>query len=374
VDTHYADNVSGDQLKAIELYKTWAEEYPHDFIPRNNLSVAYARIGDWKQCMEWSARAIALVPDDVIVNYARGTSFLGAQRLDDAKMSVEQAMAKGLDTPRFHWTLYYVAFAQNDRATMDHEVAYVAKFGPDTVAQFQVLEGLTGAYHGKLGDARGHFKRAHDVAQAAASKEGMAFALYQQALVEALYGDAVGAKRDVALFVATLDSFLYRTRAARVLALTGDSAHAEAEADALEKDRPNGTLTVGYDLPTIRGIAELNRKNAAKALEALQPALPYELADTKGLLATSVRGDAYLAAHQGPQAAAEFQKVIDHSGISRNEPNAALAHLGLARAYALSGDAAKARVAYQDFFGLWKDADPDVPVLKQAKAEYAKLQ
>ena len=374
VDTHYADNVSGDQLKAIELYKTWAEEYPHDFIPRNNLSVAYARIGDWKQCMEWSARAIALVPDDVIVNYARGTSFMGAQRLDDAKMSVEQAMAKGLDTPRFHWTLYYVAFAQNDRATMDHEVAYVAKFGPDTVAQFQVLEGLTAAYHGKLGDARGHFKRAHDVAQAAASKEGMAFALYQQALVEALYGDAAGAKRDVALFVATSNSFLYRTRAARVLALAGDSAHAEAQADALEKERPNGTLAVGYDLPTIRGVAELNRKNAAKALDALQPALQYELADTKGLLATSVRGDAYLAAHQGTQAAAEFQKVIDHSGISRNEPNAALAHLGLARAYALNGDAAKARVAYQDFFGLWKDADADVPVLKQAKAEYAKLQ
>jgi tetratricopeptide (TPR) repeat protein len=202
----------------------------------------------------------------------------------------------------------------------------------------------------------------------------MAQALYLQALVEAMYGDTAGAKRDVPLFLAASNSFLYRTRAARILALTGDSAHAEAQADALEKERPNGTLTINYDVPTIRGIVALDRKNPEKALEALQPALPYELADTKGLLATSVRGDAYLAAHQGPQAAAEFQKVIDHSGISRNEPNAALAHLGLARAYALSGDAAKARVAYQDFFGLWKDADPDVPVLKQAKAEYAKLQ
>jgi serine/threonine protein kinase len=374
VDTHYADNVSGDQLKAIELYKTWAEEYPHDFIPRNNLSVAYARIGDWKQCMEWSSRAIALVPDDVIVNYARGTSFLGAQRLDDAKMAMDQAMAKGLDTPRFHWTLYYVAFAQNDRSAMDHEVAYVAKFGPDTVSAFLALEGLTAAYHGKLGEARGFFKRSYDVAHGASLKEGMALALYQQALVEALYGDTAGAKRDVALFLAASDSFLYRTRAARVLALTGDSAHAEAQADALEKERPNGTLTIGYDLPTIRGIAELNRKNAAKALDALQPALQYELADTKGLLASSVRGDAYLATHQGAQAAAEFQKVVDHSGVSRNEPQAALAHLGLGRAYALSGDNAKARLAYQDFFALWKDADADVPVLKQAKAQYAKLQ
>ena len=374
VDTHYADNVSGNLLKAIELYKTWAEEYPHDFIPRNNLSVAYARIGDWKQSMEWSSRAIALAPDDVIVNYARATSFLGAQRLDDAKTAVDQAMAKGMDTPRFHWTLYFVAFTQNDRAAMDHEVAYVAKFGPDTVSQFHVLEGLTAAYHGKLGEARGHFKKAHDVAQAAASKEGMAFAMYQQAIVEALYGDTTGAKRDVALFVATSNSFLYRTRAARVLAMTGDSAHSEAQADALEKERPEGTMTIGYDLPVIRAIAAIERKNPNKAVDALQPALQYELAETKAMLATSVRGEAYLAAHDGVKAAAEFQKVLDHSGVVRNEPNAALARLGLARAYALEGDAAKARVTYQDFFALWKDADADVPVLKAAKAEYAKLQ
>jgi eukaryotic-like serine/threonine-protein kinase len=374
VDTHYADNVSGNLLKAIELYKTWAEEYPHDFIPRNNLSVAYARIGDWKQAMEWSSRAIALAPDDVIVNYARATSFLGAQRLDDAKTAVDQAMAKGMDTPRFHWTLYFVAFAQNDRAAMDHELGYVAKFGPDTVSQFQVLEGLTAAYHGKLGDARGHFKRAHDVAQAAASKEGMAFAMYQQAIVEALYGDTAGAKRDVALFLATSNSFLYRTRAARVVALTGDSAHSEAQADALEKERPEGTMTIGYDLPVIRGIAAIERKNPNKAVDALQPTLQYELAETKAMLATSVRGEAYLAARKGSEAATEFQKVLDHSGVVRNEPNAALARLGLARAYALEGDAAKARVAYQDFFALWKDADADVPVLKAARAEYAKLQ
>jgi serine/threonine protein kinase/tetratricopeptide (TPR) repeat protein len=374
VDTHYADNVAGDMVKGIELYKTWTEEYPHDFIPLNNLSVSYARIGDPNQALEWSTRAIALVPEDVIVNYARAQAFLSLNRFDDAKLVINQAMGKGLDTARFHWVLYYVAFAQNDRTAMEREVSYVAKFKADTVASFLTLEGLTAAYHGRLGDARGFFKRSYDVAHGASLKEGMAAALYQQALVEALYGDAAGAKRDVPLFIATSNSFLYRTRAVRLLAIAGDTAHTEAQADALLKERPSATLTGGYDVPVIKGIVELARKNPAKAIEELQPAVQYELADQKALLANSVRGDAYLAAHQGQQAAAEFQKVIDHAGIVHNEPNGALAHLGLARAYALSGDANKARLAYQDFFALWKDADADVPVLKQAKAEYAKLQ
>jgi eukaryotic-like serine/threonine-protein kinase len=242
------------------------------------------------------------------------------------------------------------------------------------VASLLTLEGLTAAYHGRLGEARGFFKRSYDVAHGASLKEGMASALYQQALVEALYGDTAGAKRDVPLFLAASDSFLYRTRAARVLALAGDTARAEAQADALAKERPAATLTGGYDVPVIRGIVELARKNPSKAIDALQPAAQYELADTKALLANSVRGDVYLAEHQGAQAAAEYQKVLDHPGIARNEPNGALAHLGLARAYAVAGDAAKARLAYQDFFALWKDADPDVPILKVAKAEYAKLQ
>ena len=133
-------------------------------------------------------------------------------------------------------------------------------------------------------------------------------------------------------------------------------------------------MTGGYDVPLIHAIAELGRKNPSKAIDALQPALQFELAETKALLANNVRGDAYLALHQGPQAAAEFQKVLDHSGLVRNDPNGALAHLGLARAYAVSGDAAKARLAYQDFFALWKDADPNVPILIAAKSEYAKLQ
>jgi eukaryotic-like serine/threonine-protein kinase len=338
------------------------------------LSVSYARIGDPNQALEWSTRAIALVPEDVIVNYARAQAFLSLNRFDDAKLVINQAMGKGLDTARFHWVLYYVAFAQNDRTAMEREVSYVAKFKADTVASFLTLEGLTAAYHGRLGDARGFFKRSYDVAHGASLKEGMAAALYQQALVEALYGDAAGAKRDVPLFLAASNSFLYRTRAARLLAIAGDTAHAEAQADALLKERPSATLTGGYDVPVIKGIVELARKNPAKAIEELQPAVQYELADQKALLANSVRGDAYLAAHQGQQAAAEFQKVIDHAGIVHNEPNGALAHLGLARAYALSGDANKARLAYQDFFALWKDADADVPVLKQAKAEYAKLQ
>jgi tetratricopeptide (TPR) repeat protein len=256
---------------------------------------------------------------------------------------------------------------------MDQQVARMAKFGPDSVSAFLWLQGLTAAYNGKLNEARGLFRRSYDEAHAAQLKEGMAYAIYQQAFVEAMFGDTAGAKRDVPLFLAASNSFLYRTRAARILAIAGDT-RAGAQADAIAKERPDGTLTIGYDVPVIRGFVELELKNPAKAVEALQPALQYELADTKAMLATYVRGEAYLAAHQGPQAAAEFQKVLDHGGVVRNDPSGALARLGLARAYAMSGDAAKARVAYQDFFALWKDADPDVPVLRAAKNEYAKLQ
>jgi predicted Zn-dependent protease len=168
--------------------------------------------------------------------------------------------------------------------------------------------------------------------------------------------------------------------AALALAIAGDTTRPQAVADDLDKRFPSDTLVQFNYLPTIRAQLGVNRKDSSKAIEALRAAAPYELgmsgssAFMPSLYPVYARGEAYLASHQGSEAAAEFQKILDHRGVVLNEPIGALAHLGLARAYAIAGDAAKAKAAYQDFLTLWKDADPDIPVLKQAKAEYAKLQ
>ena len=169
-----------------------------------------------------------------------------------------------------------------------------------------------------------------------------------------------------------------RTLAALSSALEGDSAEAKRIADILNKDFPRDTLVQGYWLPAIRAAVELNAKDPTKAIELLKTAAPFELGQCEfqlGMMYPAyLRGQAYLLAHRGKEAAAEFQRIIDHRGIVLNFPLGALAHVGLGRAYALQGDTAKSRAAYQDFFTLWKDADPDIPILKQAKAEYAKLQ
>jgi predicted Zn-dependent protease len=167
--------------------------------------------------------------------------------------------------------------------------------------------------------------------------------------------------------------------AALALARVGDVTAAKKLAESLSRDFPQDTLIQSYWLPAIRSAMELNAKNAANAIKLLRLAAPYELGECEPFVSgmmypVYLRGQAYLLAHQGNEAAAEFQRIIDHRGVVLNFPLGALAHVGLGRAYALQGDTAKARTAYQDFFALWKDADPDIPILKQAKAEYAKLQ
>jgi len=161
------------------------------------------------------------------------------------------------------------------------------------------------------------------------------------------------------------------------LARTGDAARAKTIADQLEKSEATNTVLKLYWIPTIRAAIELNGGNASQALIDLEAAAPYDLGGPPplgNLYPAYVRGQADLAVHNGPAAAGEFQKILDHRGIVQNFPLGALAHLQLGRAYVMSGDSAKARAAYQDFFNLWKDADPDIPILKEAKAEYAKLQ
>jgi tetratricopeptide (TPR) repeat protein len=179
---------------------------------------------------------------------------------------------------------------------------------------------------------------------------------------------------DAARALAVDSSIRTKSELAYAFARAGDTARAKSLAAEVAKDRPSDTLAKLFVLPTTRAAVELNRNNPGKAVEILQPVVPYDLANLKRVLSAYERGRAYLLLHQGNEATAEFQKVLGHPGVVLNSVDGALAHLQLGRAYALAGDAAKGRAAYQDFFALWKDADPDIPILKQAKAEYAKLQ
>jgi tetratricopeptide (TPR) repeat protein len=238
----------------------------------------------------------------------------------------------------------------------------------------------TSAYHGRLREARSLSQRAVEVAKRADAKEEAAVWQANAALREAELGNPVEARKNTTAALALSAGRDVAVLAALALARAGDTAEAQKLVEKLDKENPLSTLIQGYWLPTIRAAVELNRGNTERALALLQASSAFEQGEPAPFLVLGtmypmyVRGEAYLKAGQGRQAAVEFQKILDHRGIVLNFPLGALSHLQLARAYRLAGDTAKARSAYQDFFALWKDADPDIPILREAKAEYAKLQ
>jgi predicted Zn-dependent protease len=273
--------------------------------------------------------------------------------------------------------LYLFAFLENDAAGMAQQVAWAAgKPGWEDV--LLASEADTAAYSGRLGKARELSRRAAASAERGEEKETAADYEAEAALREALLGNPGQAHERAAAALARSNGRDVQYGAALALALAGDGARAQALADDLAKRFPEDSVAQFNYLPTLRAQLALNH-NDAKAIEALQSTAPYEMGDPTetlnfvSLYPVYVRGEAYLAAHRGSEAAAEFQKILDHRGVVVNEPIGALAHLGLARSYALQGDTVKARAAYNDFLTLWKDADPDIPILQQAKAEYAKL-
>jgi eukaryotic-like serine/threonine-protein kinase len=271
-----------------------------------------------------------------------------------------------------------VAFVQGNSAAMEEQLAWATgKTGSEDI--LLSAQSDTEAYFGRLAKARDLSQRAVEAAKRADAKETAAIWEVNAALREAALGNAAQARRDAAIALGLAPGPEVRLMVALTLAQVGAAEQARTLSDRLNQESPLDTMIQGYWLPTISAVLELNRDNAQRAIQMLQPTLAYELGEPSpftslgGMYPVYVRGQAYLKARQGQQAAAEFQKFLDHRGVTVNFPLGALAHLGLARAYALSGDTSKARTAYQDFFALWKDADPDIPILKQAKAEYAKL-
>jgi predicted Zn-dependent protease len=329
-------------------------------------------LGQWDKALPEARQAHQLGPDESISCFVLADVYMGTGRYDEAKATVNEGMARKLDVPFFHRVLYLVALLQNDQAAMGHELSVISGSSPEMAEFADSLAAGTEAYYGRLEKARGLNRRSITALESRGKKESAATSLTRQSWTEAEVNDTAAARKDAAAALAIDSSYIVKSVAALAFARAGDSARAESLAAEITKERPSDTIADVYVLPTIRAAVELNRNNPGKALEMLQPVQAYDLANV-GMLSPYERGQAYLQLRQGNEAAAEFQKLLDHPGVVLNLVLGALAHLQLGRAYALAGDAGKARAAYQDFFALWKDADADIPILKQAKVEYAKF-
>jgi serine/threonine protein kinase len=370
-------SATGETEKQAQTYELWLANYPRDAGQIDvGLGNIYVDMGQIDKALPKDQEGTRLQGD--IASYVDLAGvYLLLNRLEEAKSTIDEALAHKLDGGGLRGEIYLLAFLQGDAAKMEQQLAWAAgKPGDEDILLAEQSD--TEAYYGRMSRARDFSRRAMDSAIHADSKETAALYQVDAALREAELGNAALAKQGVAAALTLFPGRDVKTGAALALARIGDVARAKALAEELEKSYPTNTLLKLYWLPTIHAAIEISQGNSSQAVVDLEAAAPYEL----GLAGSSisylwpayVRGQAYLSAHNGTAAAAEFQKLLDHRGIVSNFVTGTLAHLQIGRAYAMAGDTAKAKAAYQDFFALWKDADPDIPILKQAKAEYAKLQ
>ena len=372
--------VTGNLEKAEEALLLWIQAYPRSALPHIYLAGAiYPVTGQYAKAIEHGKEAIRLSPN-FSPSYALPMfDYIALNRLDEAKATYEQAIERKLRNGFFPLLLYQIAFLQNDTAGMARQVASAA--GTPGVEDWLLgLEADTAAYSGRLRAAREFSRQATDSAERAGEEEAAATYSAASGLREALFGYADAARRRASLAMKRPAGHDVQCVSALALAYAGDDRQAQALTAGLAQSFPEATIVRYNYLPTLRAKLALSNGNTSEALESLRAAAPYELGQTTYsiyrctvMYPVYVRGEAYLAAHQGSEAAAEFQKILDHRGIVLNEPIGALAHLQIGRAYAMQGDTAKAKAAYQDFLTLWNDADPDIPILIAAKAEYSKL-
>jgi len=389
ITADYYSSVTGELDKAAQTYQEEIESYPREPRAYNSLGGVYSLQGQYEKSAELTSQALRLRPDSVAQYVNLANDALALQHFDEARRIILEAQARKLNDFGLHVALYAIAFLGADSAEMAEQQQWFAGKPEENLGL--ALASDTEAYAGHMGKARELTKQAVDSAVRADSKENGAIWLANAALEQAASGNATEARQSAAeaLKLAPTSPGV-EVEAAIVFAILGDTARAESLAQDLGKRFPLDTQMQSLWLPAIQAQLALDKKNPTAALNLLQAAFPIELAQIgfinsiSCLHPTYIRGEAYLAAGQGSAAAAEFQKILDHSGIVWNCWTGALAHLGVARANALQSrtsqgadaDAARVRAlaAYKDFLTLWKDADPDIPILKEAKAEYAKLQ
>ncbi len=370
--------VTGELEKAIQTYETWAQTYPRNNEPWGNLGVDYTYLGQYESAVNASLEDLHLFSGSAAAYTNLVGLYTAMNRPEDAKAKYEEAVAHKVNNPFLHGNRYGVAFYEGDVSEMQRQVdGQKDKPGEDVLLSFA---SDTDAFYGRLASAREKSQRAIEFARRSDAKETAAEWQMNAALREAEFGNTARARQQTASALNTAATQDVQTLAALALARSGDAGQARKIADDLARRFPLNTMINRYWLPAIDASIELGHSDPAKAIERLKTAAQYELGTPApqfgvggSLYPAYLRGQAYLALHQGTEAAAEFQKFLDHRGVALNSPLGALARLQLGRAYALAGDTTKARHTYLEFLELWKDADPDIPMLKQAKVEYAKL-
>jgi tetratricopeptide (TPR) repeat protein len=371
----YDREVTGNLQKELQTLESWAQTYPRDAVPRGVMAgwVAFGT-GNYERGIQASQEAIRLEPDLPFSYGVLAAHNLLLDRFTQAAEALQLAAERKLEVAPFLVARYYLAFIKGDEAGMNREIARAP-------AQMSHHQALVLAYSGRMQQARTMWERAIALALQAGTRETAALYGAAQAVCEAHFGNGAAAKERARAALELAKGRDVEYAAAFALALAGDLPESQRLAADLEKRFPEDTPVQFEYLPTLHALSALAQRAPLDAVERLQRAVPYDLAMPGtafhgrfgGLYTAYVRGEAYLAATRGQEAVAEFQKVLNHRGIVLADPVGALAHLQLGRAYVVSGDMAKAKSAYQDFLTLWKDADADLPVLKQARAAYAKL-
>jgi serine/threonine protein kinase/tetratricopeptide (TPR) repeat protein len=382
IASSYYRTVTGELDKAAQIYQQSLESYPRDGLVYNDLSGVYGQEGEYEKAVEQELESVRLAPGNVAVYSNLGSWLIALQRYEEAQRTIQDALTRKLDSDALHLSLYGIAFSRGDRQAMEEQSTWLESKS-DFENEGLGLEADTEAYSGRLRKARELTKRAVDSAVRNDNKEGGALLEGIAALREATFGNASEARQDAsdALKLAPASRGV-QIEAALALAMIGDAVPAESLGQDLAKRFPLDTHMQSLWLPAIQAQLALDRRNPAAAISLLPSgtraerlelgAIPF-LPNVSCMYSPYIRGQAYLAAGQGNSAAVEFQKILDHKGIVWNCSSGALARLGLARAWAIAGDKERAKAAYGEFFTLWKDADSDIPILKAAKAEYAKL-
>jgi serine/threonine protein kinase/Tfp pilus assembly protein PilF len=377
IESQYYTTATGELERAVEVYQVWKQTYPREFVPYGNLGLLFINLGKYENSLEETSEALHLEPNVVVAFANLAYDYECLDRLDQAQAVMKQAEERKVESALLLGIHYLLAFLQNDSSEMAR-VLSAAEGKPGIEDLLLSTAADTEAWHGRLARARELTRQAAESAGRNNAKEAAANYLAAAGLREAEAGNREQARANANTALKLAADRNIAAMAALGLARAGDTAKAESLAAELNQSFPLDTLAQRYWLPTIRAALELQRGSPKQAIELLQATSPYELATPMPLkivlYPVYVRGQAYLMQRNGSAAAEEFQKFINHRGLVANFPLGVLARLGLARAYVLQGNSDNARSAYQDFFTLWKDADPDIPVLKQAKAEYAKLQ
>ena len=378
ITAHYYTD-SGQLDKGIQAYEVYKQTYPRDFISWGNLAIIYGNLGQFDKALENARQSLSLQPDGANNYVNLAGDYVAMNRLDEAKATLNTALARNLGATQVHEGLAMIALISGDKATQEKEDA-LARATPQGQIDLLYRDADLAAARGQMRQSRQGFKQAVEMAERQDLKETAALTLSEEAVIEGEFGNPTEAVRAAEAALALSHGPYVTPGVAQALALAGEHNKAQALASDVAKARPDDTVIQSVWFPDIQAISELNHGNAAKAAQLLDAAVPYDRGSLAG--ARYTRGMAYIRIGRAGDAAEEFRGVaslknaswVASNGALLDAPLTALAGLGLARAYAAQGDQAKARTAYQDFLASWKDADPDVPILKEAKAEYAKLQ